>query len=124
MSADSQPRSEHKTDAADVAEQRAEVNRGGTVGPSTSSLPEPMARGLWRGGAIGALVGAVVLLPLAALPIADLALGVKLIIMVVVGIAAGGAFGGVFFGSAVAETEDPESDGDDSVVPDQMHRRR
>ena len=106
----------------DVDAQRAETGVGGTVGPSLSPLPNSMARGLWRGGAIGGLIGAIVLLPLALIPIFDLAVGARIIIAVVVGVAAGAAVGAVFFGGAVAESEDSDSEGDERVVPDQFHR--
>lgn len=109
-------------DRADVAAQRAETGAAGTVGPSTSALPDSMTRGLWRGGAVGAVVGALILLPLALIPILDLTAGARVVTAVVVGAVAGAAVGAVFFGGAVAETESEDNEGDDSVVPDAMHR--
>lgn len=106
----------------DVDGQRAETGVAGTVGPSTSPLPDSMTRGLWRGGAIGAVVGALVLLPFALIPIFDLAVGARVIIAIVVGVAAGAAVGAVFFGGAVAETESEDTEGDERLVPDRMHR--
>jgi hypothetical protein len=109
---------------ADVDAQRAETGAAGTVGPSTSPLPNSMTRGLWRGGAAGAVVGAIILLPLALIPLFDLSIGVRLVIALVAGAAAGAAVGAVFFGGAVAEAEsdDRDNQGDESVVPDAFHR--
>ncbi len=106
-----------------VDSQRAETGVSGTVGPSTAAIPDSMSRGMWRGSLIGAVVGALVLTPVAFIPMFDLAVLAKLIIVWVVGAAGGAAIGAVFFGGAVAETEDVvDSDGDDQVVPTQMHR--
>lgn len=112
----------NRTTKADVDAQRAETGGAGTVGPSTSPLPNSMTRGLWRGGAIGAVIGALVLLPLALIPIFDLAVGARVLIALVVGAAAGAAVGAVFFGGAVAEAESEDNEGDERLVPDQMHR--
>lgn len=119
--ASDRPRSE-RTTRSEVEAQRAETGVAGTVGPSTSPLPDSMSRGLWRGGAIGAVVGAIVLLPLGLIPMFDLDVGVRILIAVVVGAAAGAAVGAVFFGGAVAEVEDEDSQGDEDVVPDTFHR--
>ena len=73
-------------------------------------------------GAVGAVVGALVLLPLAFIPMLDMDLLVRVVIALVVGAVAGAAVGAVFFGGAVAEAENEDSSGDESVVPDQMHR--
>ncbi len=105
-----------------VDDQRAETGVSGTVGPSTPAIPDAMSRGLWRGGVIGAVIGAIVLTPVALIPMADLSLIARLVIVWVVGIAGGAALGSVFFGGAVAEVEDADSDGDDVVVPSSMHR--
>lgn len=113
--------SENRATRADVETQRAETGVAGTVGPSTPALPNSMTRGLWRGGALGAVVGALVLLPLALIPILDLTIWARVVTAVVVGAAAGAAVGAVFFGGAVAESESEGTEGDESVVPDAMH---
>ena len=105
-----------------VDAQRAETGVSGTIGPSTAAIPDSMSRGLWRGTVIGAVIGAIVLTPVAFIPMFDLAILGKLVIVWVVGLAGGATIGSVFFGGAVAETEDVDSDGDDHVVPSQMHR--
>ena len=105
-----------------VEEQRAETGASGTIGPSTPALPDSMSRGLWRGGLLGAVVGAVVLTPVAFIPFFDLAFIGRLLIVWVVGFAAGAAVGAVFFGGAVAEDETEENEPTADVVPDQMHR--
>ena len=105
-----------------VDEQRAETGASGTVGPSTPALPDSMARGLWRGGFAGAVVGAVILTPLAFIPFFDLPLLGRLVLVWVVGIAAGAAAGAVVFGGAVAESETEENEATADVVPDQMRR--
>jgi hypothetical protein len=106
-----------------IAEQRAETGGSGTVGPSVAALPDSMSRGLWRGGFAGAVVGAVLLTPLAFIPFLDMPVLARLVIVWVVGAAAGAAAGAVFFGGAVAETESEDNDyGDEGLVPDQMHR--
>ena len=116
------PSNRRRVTRAHIDTQRAATGVAGTVGPSTSALPGSMSRGLWRGGALGAVVGALVLLPLALIPILDMPVLVRVLIAVVVGGAAGAAVGAVFFGSAVAEAESDDSEGDESVIPDRMHR--
>ena len=105
-----------------VDEQRAETGASGTVGPSTPALPDSMSRGLWRGGLLGALIGAVLLTPAAFVDMFDMDLFGRLVIVWVVGFAAGAAVGAVFFGGAVAEDETEENESTADVVPDQMHR--
>lgn len=78
--------------------------------PTTPALPHSMGSGMVKGGAIGAVVGAVLLTPLAFADILDLALPVRLVIVWIAGAAAGAALGGVFFGGAKAEMENPEND--------------
>lgn len=116
-------RSSHPADRADVEAQRAETGAAGTVGPSTPALPNSMSRGLWRGGALGAVVGALILLPLALIPILDLSIWARVVTALVVGAVAGAAVGAVFFGGAVAEAESEDAEGDEGVVPDAMHDR-
>lgn len=106
-----------------VDEQRAETGASGTVGPSVAALPDSMTRGLWRGGLLGAVVGAAVLTPVAFLPWFDMPFLGRLVTVWVVGIAAGAAVGSVFFGGAVAEDETEENEPDADLVPDQMHRK-
>ena len=105
-----------------VDEQRAETGASGTVGPSVAALPDSMSRGLWRGGFVGAVVGAIVLTPVAFLSWFDLPLLGRLAIVWIVGSAAGAAVGAVFFGGAVAESESEDREPEADVVPDQMHR--
>lgn len=78
--------------------------------PTTPALPQPMGSGMVKGGLIGAIVGAIVLTPLAFANILDLDLPVRLVIVWIAGAAAGAALGGVFFGGAKAEMENPEND--------------
>jgi hypothetical protein len=78
--------------------------------PTTPTLPQPMAAGMVKGGLIGAVIGAILLTPLAFADILDLALPVRLVIVWIAGAAAGAALGGVFFGGAKAEMENPEND--------------
>jgi hypothetical protein len=105
-----------------VDEQRAETGASGTVGPSVAALPDSMSRGLWRGGFLGAVIGAIVLTPVAFLDWFDMPLIGRLVIVWVVGAAAGAAMGAVFFGGAVAEDESEDGSGTNTGVPDQMHR--
>lgn len=116
----------HPQDVDDVDEQREETAAAGMAGPTPSmpAVPEPMTRGALRGAALGGLIGAAVLSPASAIAFGGLDFVVRLVIVLIVGAVAGGAAGAVFFAGAVAETENPESDGDDSVVPDSMHRQR
>lgn len=106
----------------DIAAQRAETGAAGTVGPDLSAIPEPMTRGLVRGSIVGGVIGAVALAPLALIDIGDLAVLVRLVIVMIIGAVAGSTVGAVFFGGAVAELEDDDSAGDASVVPDAMRR--
>lgn len=78
--------------------------------PTTPALPRPMGSGMVKGGLVGAIVGAIVLTPLAFANILDLDLPVRLVIVWIAGAAAGAALGGVFFGGAKAEMENPEND--------------
>lgn len=112
--------------SSDVDEQREETAAAGMAGPTPSmpAIPEPMTRGALRGAAIGGLIGAVVLSPASAIAFGGLDFVVRLVIVLIIGAVAGSAAGAVFFGGAVAETENPESAGDESVVPDSMHRQR
>lgn len=105
-----------------VDQQRAETGASGTVGPSTPALPDSMARGLWRGGALGAVIGAIVLTPIALFDWFDLPLIGRLAIVWIVGAAAGAAAGAVFFGGAVAEDESEDGSDANVDVPEQMHR--
>ena len=106
-----------------VDQQRAETGASGTVGPSVAALPDSMSRGLWRGGVLGAVVGAVVLTPIAFFDWVDIPLIGRLAIVWVVGAAAGAAIGSVFFGGAVAEDESEDGSATNTGVPDQMHRK-
>lgn len=113
--------SEHGRELID--QQRAETGASGTVGPSVAALPDSMSRGLWRGGVLGAVIGAAVLTPIGFFDWLDVPLIGRLAIVWVVGIAAGSAMGAVFFGGAVAENESEDgSDTNINVVPDAMHR--
>lgn len=78
--------------------------------PTTPTLPEPMATGMVKGGLIGAVIGALLMTPLAFANILDLDLAWRLAIVWIAGAAAGAALGGVFFGGAKAEMENPEND--------------
>ncbi len=105
-----------------VDEQRDETARAGGVGPSLPAMPEPMTRGAGRGALIGAFVGALLLSPIAAIPFGGVEVGVRLLIVVMIGLVAGAAAGAVFFGGAVSELENPESDGDRDLVPEQVRK--
>lgn len=102
----------------DVGQAEVDRRRGEQAGetdevlgtPTTPALPQPMGSGMVKGGLIGAVVGAVLLTPLAFADILDLALPVRLVIVWIAGAAAGAALGGVFFGGAKAEMENPEND--------------
>lgn len=78
--------------------------------PTTPALPPSMGVGMVKGGLIGAVIGAIVLTPLAFADILELDLIVRLIIVWIAGAAAGAALGGVFFGGAKAEMDNPEND--------------
>lgn len=78
--------------------------------PTTPALPRPMGSGMVKGGLVGAIVGALLLTPLAFADILDLELPVRLVIVWIAGAAAGAALGGVFFGGAKAEMQNREND--------------
>lgn len=78
--------------------------------PTTPALPPSMSIGMVKGGLIGAVIGALLLTPLAFADILDLDLMVRLVIVWIAGAAAGAALGGVFFGGAKAEADNPEND--------------
>lgn len=126
MSTSNQHAAHDEGQPTDVADQRAETAHAGMAGPTPSmpAVPEPMVRGALRGALIGGAIGAVVLAPAALIPFGGIDAVIRLVIVVIVGAVGGSAAGAVFFGGAVAETENPESDGDDSVVPDAMHQHR
>lgn len=99
-------------DPADVdlrrGEQAHQVDHlGGT--PTTPTLPTPMSNGMVKGAAIGAVVGALLLSPLAFADILDLDLPVRLLIVLIAGAAAGATLGAVFLAGAKAEKQNPEN---------------
>lgn len=111
--------SKHGNDVVEPATQ-AEVNRRrdaqagqtdellGT--PTTPALPSSMGKGMFAGAGIGAVVGALLLTPLAFANILDLDFFVRLVIVWVAGAAAGATIGAVFFAGAKAEMDNPEND--------------
>ena len=52
----------------------------------------------------------------------DLPVAGRILIALIVGAAAGAAVGSVFFGGAVAESESEDSEGDESVIPEEWQR--
>jgi hypothetical protein len=76
-----------------------------------------MTTGQWRGmvlgGAVGAVLGALLLLPLAAIPFVS-SVAARLVIVACCGALAGAAAGGVFWGGRLpeleGETDDPPVD--------------
>lgn len=91
---------------AEQARQMDEV--GGT--PTTPSLPGSMASGMTKGAMIGAVIGAVLLTPLALVPILDMSVVARLVIVWIAGAAAGAAAGAVYLAGARAESSNPEND--------------
>ena len=78
--------------------------------PTTPTLPAPMSNGMVKGAAIGAVVGALLLSPLAFANILDLDFPVRLVIVLIAGAAAGSTLGAVFLAGAKAEDANPEND--------------
>lgn len=78
--------------------------------PTTPTLPSAMSSGMVRGAATGAVVGALLLLPLAFANILDLELPVRVLIVLIAGAAAGATLGAVFLAGARAEKRNPEND--------------
>lgn len=78
--------------------------------PTTPALPPSMTGGMVKGGLVGAVLGALILTPLALANILELDLPVRLIIVWIAGAAAGATLGSVFFGGAKAEMDNPEND--------------
>lgn len=94
------------SDEAHVASLRgemAEESSRSVAGPSVGLFTHEMARGATWGAAVWALIGAVVALPFAFIPMGSLPLGARLIIVAVAGAVAGGTFGFVAGGAAGAK---------------------
>lgn len=78
--------------------------------PTTPTLPPAMATGMVKGGLLGAVVGALLMTPLAFANILELDFIVRLVIVWIAGAAAGATLGAVFFGGGKAEMDNPEND--------------
>ena len=107
------------------AEMREETE--GLAGSPTGPYPRGAVRGLAVGTVVGAVVGCVVALPFAAIPMGDLAVAARLLIVAAVGIVFG-AFLGWFLGGAFG-LERPEqplaaTGGTTLAVPDSEATRR
>lgn len=86
---------------------RGEQQHEAAQGPAASGAPH-MSTGQWHGmvfgGAVGALIGALLLLPLALVPFMDPALA-RVGLVALVGALAGAAAGGVYWGGRAPELE-------------------
>jgi hypothetical protein len=102
-----EPAPQGEVDRRRAAQAQQMDELGGT--PTTPSLPRPMFSGMVKGAAVGAIVGAILLTPLALVPILDLELVARLVIVWIAGAAAGATMGSVFFAGARSEGENPEN---------------
>ena len=97
-------------DGNTVADQQAQTHRG----PLESGTVQ-MTRGQWQGmvvaGAVGALIGALIALPFAAIPFMD-SVGARILLLVILGALAGAAAGGVYGGGRGPELEGEVTDAD------------
>lgn len=81
-------------------------------GPGVPAMTGPMAKGMVGGGLLGALIGAIVMAPLALLPVMSESIGVRLIVVVGIGIAGGATAGSMYFGGRVPELSGESVDAD------------
>ncbi|HVL90951.1 MAG TPA: hypothetical protein VM841_12030 [Actinomycetota bacterium] len=94
-------------DASHVAALRAEMaeeDARSFAGPSVGLYTPEMAKGAAWGTAVWAVVGAILAAPFSLIPMGDLVIAVKLMIVTIVGAVAGGAFGFVAGGGAAAKS--------------------
>ena len=68
-----------------------------------AALTSTQFRGMWMGFLLGAVVGAVVLLPFGFIEMGDLALGWRLLILAGIGAMGGGTAGAVYWGGRMPE---------------------
>jgi hypothetical protein len=93
-----------------VAEQRDEAAQS-WVGPGLPVMTDAQAKGLVFGALVGGLVGALVFLPLAFIPFID-SVGVRILVVALVGAFAGGTAGGLYMGGREPELEGETLDDD------------
>lgn len=101
--------------ADDPATLRAEQHREAEEivgGPGVPAMTGPMAKGMVGGGLLGALIGAVVMAPLALLPLMSESIAVRLVVVVAIGIAGGATAGAIYFGGRVPELSGESVDAD------------
>lgn len=106
--------------AEDVAEARLEQQRemgtaGSVAGPTALLATDAQGRGMLVGGSIGALIGAVLFLPLGLLDLINLDLVARVVIFSGCGAIAGGVAGAVFGGGRVPELEGEATDAPDEA---------
>ena len=97
-------------DGNTIADQQAETHH-----TMAEAGPVQMTRGQWQGmvvgGAVGAVIGALVALPFAAIPFMD-SVAARLVILAIAGALAGAAAGGVYWGGRLPELEGEVHDAD------------
>lgn len=104
--------------AAGRREQRREIDAAGSfLGPTALMATDGQGRGMLIGGAIGAVVGAVLFVPLGLLDLINLDLLARVIIFSGCGAIAGGIAGAVFGGGRVPELEGEATDVDAAPNP-------
>ena len=90
-----------------------------TVGPTAGVMTDAQGRGAMLGTVVGAAFGVALMLGAAlVVPIADLDLGVRLLIFGIVGAFAGGTAGAVYGGGRAPELEGEATDADLDVPVD------
>ncbi len=80
--------------------------------PGVPAMTGPMAKGMVGGGLLGALIGGLVMAPLALLPVMSESIGVRLIVVVCIGLAGGATAGAVYFGGRAPELSGESVDAD------------
>jgi hypothetical protein len=86
-------------------EQRAETERQAPTPGPVGVVTEAQGHGLWRGGAVGAIVGALLFWPLGFIRMGELDLGWRMLIGAIIGAIAGSVVGAVYLAGRLPELE-------------------
>lgn len=96
-----------------ATETRREVN--GVVGaPGLPFMSRPMWNGFVGGSLAGGAIGAIVLLPLAFIPMDDVAIWLRILVVALIGAVAGGTVGALYWGGRAPELSGESLDADNS----------
>ena len=96
-----------------AAQTRREVD-GVVGGPGLPFMSRPMWNGLVGGSLVGGAIGAIVLLPLAFIPMDDVAIWLRILVVAIIGAVAGGTAGALYWGGRTPELSGESLDADNT----------